>query len=225
MNEVLANIELIFTVIIAASTVFYGAYKLWRKIRIKIIAKHEEEKKRREQEQEARQVINEIYKQLKPNGGSSLRDAIDSIDSRLYRVERQQLVHNQVQQLIMLDSGLAVFETDTDGECVKTNRTFQNLVGRSQDELLGNGWINCIEDNARRDVFKEWHEAVQQEREIHMTWTLVDNRYNRIEVNCKGFPLRDANGNVTGYMGFIRKSEEQNDAISKSVNRPSLHVL
>jgi PAS domain-containing protein len=100
--------------------------------------------------------IDSIECQFKPNGGSTMRDAVDGIDARVCRVEEAVQLHSQVSNLIMLDSGIAVFETDVRGDFVSTNRTYQRLVGRTLEEVRGKGWINCVAEPDRNEVFAEW---------------------------------------------------------------------
>lgn len=201
---ILQNIGLVLGVGSAIGSALYGGYR-----GVKWIASWHRNKIRREQEdRELKKTVAEIYKQLKPNGGSSLRDTVDNIDMRIYRLEEQIGVAAQVSNLILLDAGLAVFHADQQGNFTTVNRTFQIIAGRTEDDLVDHGWTSSVDYEQRAEVLNEWLESVKYEREFHTEFNIIHTDGTKHPVSCKAFPLRKQDGDVTGWMGFIRKLDD-----------------
>lgn len=175
---------------------------------VKYVANWHRKKIQKEKEdKELKSTVAEIYKQLKPNGGSSLRDSVDKIDSRLLRLEEQAGMSAQVSSLILLDAGLAVFHADKEGNFSSVNRTFQIIAGRAESDLADLGWTSCIDYDQRAETLEEWLESVKYEREFHAEFSIVHTDGTKHPVSCKAFPLRNKDGDVTGWMGFVRKMD------------------
>jgi len=142
--------------------------------------------------------LQDIKKQLIPNGGSSMRDAIDRIEARL-------IIAEQRHKLLTMDSPFAVFETSASGDCVHVNRTYCRWTGMANEELEGKGWVNAISRDCRASVFQEWLLAVEQVREFSMDYHLVGQDGSQIKVRCNAFPMFDAKFKLSGWMGIISK--------------------
>lgn len=142
--------------------------------------------------------LEDIKQQLKPNGGSSLRDAIDRIETRIILAEQRA-------KFICMDGPIAVFETDGAGNFIHTNRTLTRWTGRAPDDFLGAGWVNAVIKTDRSRVFTEWHSAVTQKREFDETFCIAPVTGASFEVNCSAFPMVDAKEGVTGWIGIISR--------------------
>lgn len=112
--------------------------------------------------------MDDIQKQLTPNGGSSLADKI-SITSNNVLATRNELkelrdytaaVARKQQAALHLNSGCLI-EFDARGMCAFANRAFLRLLGRSELELLGTGWLSCIQAEDRHAVLSMWEDAVE----------------------------------------------------------------
>lgn len=142
--------------------------------------------------------LDAIKYQLVPNGGGSLRDAID-------RIEARQIIHEQRHKLIHMDSPFAIFETDADGNSIHVNRTYCRWTGRSAEELQGNGWFNVLAPESRSAVFNEWASAMEQSREFSMEYSIIAIAGAKILVRCNAFPMFDSKCRLSGWMGIICK--------------------
>lgn len=140
--------------------------------------------------------IEGIKLQLEPNGGGSMRDAIDRIEARI-------ITHEQRQRLVLMDSPIAIFETDANGGCVYVNRTYSRWTGRSLEDLQGMGWINVISLENRDEVMKEWNKALKQIREFSMAYNMVTINGESIRIQCNAFPMFDSKKNLTGWLGIV----------------------
>lgn len=208
------DLEQLYILLGILATLFSVGFGVYRST--KWIARwHRNRIRRQEQDSELRQTVLEIYKQLKPNGGSSLRDSVDNIESRIYRLEEQLSLSNQVSQLILLDAGLAVFHTDEQGQFTNVNRTFQVLAGRAEEELKGMGWIQCVKEEEQEQVIEQWMQSIRFEHEFHKVFIIESTTGDEYPVSCKAFPLRQQNGELKGWMGFVRRLDDTSPACYK----------
>lgn len=137
--------------------------------------------------------IKTIRKELTPNGGSSLRDAINRVEIRIEGIEFAQHISWDFETV-------AIFRTDGQGNCIWVNQTYLDLVKRGKDFLLAKGWESCIHPDDREKVVKEWKFACEDNRNIDMNYRYLDVEQNVI--NCR---VRAFGSNKTGYIGFISK--------------------
>lgn len=140
-----------------------------------------------------------IKRQLTPNGGSSLRDAVDRIEARIILTEQRA-------RLLCMDSPMAVFETDSSGEFINVNRTFVRWTGRSSQDLEGNGWLNAVFPADRVQVYNDWLTAISQEREFSAEFSLRHDSGAVFKVHCSAFPMYDTKSRLAGWMGVINRS-------------------
>ena len=142
--------------------------------------------------QEVRSSVAEVVKELKPNGGSSLRDAVNLI------VAKQRARDNTTEQY-------GVFETDKNGGCTHCNLQYLRMTGRTQEEVIGNGWVNCIYPEDRAYVREQWAEAVQDNRDFEMQYRMVNADGEPFEVIGRAVVMKDQLGRAIGYYGTIQK--------------------
>lgn len=96
-----------------------------------------------------------VQDQFKPNGGSSLRDAIDRIEKNLHILDAR--------QISLFDLSLAgVFITDEKGHCIYVSPSWCELTGLLPMQAMGDGWTAGIDQNDRERVFLEWHRATER---------------------------------------------------------------
>ncbi len=149
-------------------------------------------------------LIESIEKEFKPNGGSSIRDAIN-------RIELRQLMQEQVQHALDQDALKGIWEADSKGKCIRVNRTYQHLTGLSNEACMGFGWINAVHKDDREDLLKEWEQAVTQQREFYSEHRVV-RAGKSVKVILKAYPLKS--GEVLhGYAGVIAEEGEHADAV------------
>jgi len=139
-----------------------------------------------------------IKKQLVPNGGSSLRDAIDRIENRISMTEQRA-------KLLCMDAPVAIFEADASGNFIHVNRTMTRWTGRNTEDFKGTGWINTIPHPDRFEVFEEWTKAVAQNREYNSRFILQSVTGGEYEVVCVAFPMYGPRGELAGWMGTLAK--------------------
>lgn len=148
------------------------------------------------------QKIDVIHEQMFTNGGSTLRDAVNRIESRLNLLEKKQ-------SLYILDTPHGVYETNKAGEYTAVNRTFCRSIGKSENEALGRGWLNSIAEHDRERVDNGWRYAVENSIEYDSVYDMVDSGGYVFKVRCKANPIKSADGFVMGYIGVVDRVHGQ----------------
>lgn len=145
--------------------------------------------------------IRAIKHELLPNGGGSLRDAVDRIEARIILTEQRA-------RLLSTDSPLGVFETNLAGQYIHVNRTLTRWTGRAKEEMLGSGWLNAISPKCRNTMFLEWEQAIEQAREFNHDYFMRNAEGEEFIVHCAAFPMFDSRNNLAGWMGVITRPPE-----------------
>lgn len=140
--------------------------------------------------------IDTIFKELQPNSGSSLRDAINQMRNTLHTIEKRQRAW-----LSYEDQG--IFETDADGRTIWTNRAYLKMLNVTFEETQGNGWKNFIHPANRERVIGEWNAAVADKRDCKMPIKYLSADNEEICATCEAFAIKDDEGKLTGYVGVV----------------------
>jgi PAS domain-containing protein len=140
--------------------------------------------------------IDHIFQEFRPNGGISIKDKIDKIDTNLiYMGERQ--------RALLADVEFAHCEMDTEGRCIWINRTYTRLVERIPSEILGNGWHNCIAANEREFVLKSWFDSVKDDRELSINFNFETPSGELRPVRGTSYKMTNPEGETIGFMGKL----------------------
>lgn len=140
-----------------------------------------------------------MKREISPNHGSSLRDAVD-------RIEQAMAIRDFAHQSFLSEIGVATFTSDVDGRFTSVNREFCRMTIRTEQEALGDRWINSIPEEDRDRVVSSWRLAVRDKRD----WTVRDARIQPesgapVPVRIFAFAVRDRAGEFNGHHGFIRR--------------------
>lgn len=138
----------------------------------------------------------DVIKEVKPNGGSSLRDAVA-------RIEMNQYISDQQRRALLNLAPVPAFESNKSGECIWANRAYLRAVGKSLDEVLGFGWINHIAPNDQEVVRARWTEAIQDGRDFVLDYHILTATGGAQLVHGQAFPIRDTKNKVIGYNGTM----------------------
>lgn len=137
-----------------------------------------------------------VLSELKPNGGSSIKDAIE-------RIEDCVGLTNEVLHARMLDSDQMIFRTDEEGRIRWVNRTFARTVQRLPAELHNHGWYNIIAEPQRDRCVERWTDAVKEKRELEMTMDFKTPDGATFPVLLRTYHMSKKGGRSFGYLATI----------------------
>lgn len=154
--------------------------------------------------------VKTLLAEMKPNGGSTIRDSIDRIEKN--SMETRNAVNRAeartiARQAVMNDlAPFGIFDTAENGEVNYLNRTFSVWTGRPAGELMGYGWTNMIPPRERRSVIEAWNEALDEKRVFETQFNLVDQNGKEFAVSCRATPVKShIDGTIFGYRGIIQR--------------------
>ena len=142
--------------------------------------------------------LQEVSKELKPNGGGSIKDQVRqiAIDVKTICVERD---------ATFLLSKEPMFKNDEHGYCILANNALCQLYGVSQEQMLGLGWLNYIIEEDKERIKEEWINVIETGTEISSYYTII-NQVTDEEVPVKYRAIINKhNGKIISAIGNVEK--------------------
>ena len=141
----------------------------------------------------ANSKLKKIFAETKSNGGKSLKDSVNRVESLVINLASLVEAFHQL-------SDKPMFRADEEGNFTWMNSAFMQLTGRNSEELKNKGWISSIYEDDRERVSREWESAVEDQRTFYSEFKVI-NSYTEEEKNvrAKAFPL--VNTAFLGYLG------------------------
>jgi PAS domain S-box-containing protein len=102
---------------------------------------------------------------------------------------------------ILTAAPVGIFQADLEGNCIFVNQQCVQLMGASESEVLGSGWVKAIHPDDRERVFDQWHQAVRSEREFVSEYRFLTPQGRVNWISSKAIAIRNESGAITGYLG------------------------
>jgi len=129
--------------------------------------------------------VTEIKLQLRTNGGTSLKDAMNRIETKLGEVKNDVAVLKGRESARMYLDAQPTFECDANGYATALNKSLLDLMGLEIDEAIGYGWLKSVKQIDQDRVQREWESSVMNGREFNSNYTLI-NQITHKETNVHG---------------------------------------
>jgi len=159
---------------------------------------------------EAKEAINKISKissyELGRNGGGSTKDIIVKTYNICKEFQERDEIH------FYLDSQ-PKFECDSNGYTLKLNKKLLDILGITEQEGLGYGWMSQLVEYDKTRVLREWEEAVEINTEFSSVYTFV-NKSTGVETRVKGVAIFKRDGDkeikfVLGTLDILKITEKK----------------
>ena len=156
-----------------------------------------------------RRLLEQVVKELHPNGGSSLRDSLDRLEHKVSHTHQLTKLVLRMQRITDEHAGIATFLTDEHGQCIYANSHYLGMVGLSESEVLRDGWKNVMADKERERVGPRWQEAIRERRDFHSQITYTNYRTGETKtVNVDAFVVMD-DGDLIGWAGYVHPAHHR----------------
>ena len=175
--------------IVTSITVF-----LWKKLlkpAIRLMDDHEEIKK----------SIDIIKGEVTPNGGGSLKDAVNSLKQTCKNIETTQKVLDQRSKASLHYHDRALFEVDKLGGMKWFNERFESLTEDNGTPTEGFDWVSIVDESEREDFVKEVTSCLEMCRKIDIETKSVHNQ----TIHFLGYPYRIADKDHEGFLIHLYK--------------------
>lgn len=104
---------------------------------------------------------------------------------------------------------VGIFQTDAQGECIFVNKRWVEISGTSSVQAMGRGWTRTLHPDDREAALAEWQAAAKWGREFSQEYRFQTPEGIVNWVFGNATPLRDENGEITGYLGTIMDISER----------------
>ena len=109
-------------------------------------------------------------------------------------------------------SPVAVYQTDSLGNCIYANERWLQMTGMTMEDTLGDGWKRGLHPEDQERVFLEWSRTVRENRPFEMEYRLKTSDGLSIPVLGQATAERNDDGEITGYVGTLTDITEQKQA-------------
>jgi len=145
------------------------------------------------------EILEKMHEEFKPNGGTSLRDAVNRIEAKL-------LIEQHARRALSMAMDVGMFETDGQGMCTWVNQYYTDLTGLATEDAKNFGWVTGLFEADRERVVEEWASAVDQKRVFKLDFGMFNSRSAEYtKVQCTAFPITNIRGEVFGFVGIVIK--------------------
>ena len=145
--------------------------------------------------------LQEVSKELKPNGGGSIKDQVKQIanDIKIIRVEKDATFYLSKEPS---------FKSDGKGHYTSVNYSLAQLIGVPESELLGLGWLNYIALEDKDRIWEEWENIIESGKEISLFYGIKNpTTMEVIPVKCRAVINRDKE-KIISVIGTIEPTEK-----------------
>jgi len=180
-------------------TLCWTAWKYWIK---------PEMKKSKAKKQEFRDKMNDVWSELRFNGGGSIKDAIFQVKTSVDKIEIRMDGMEQNQRLAMSLQDIAFWESDENGNCIYASPALCKLLGRSESEILQKGWTAWIHHEDKERIIDSWKSSVEDKTAFDEIYTFKKGDGYWIKVWGVAFPRVSSKNLFGGKMGKLVPIEE-----------------
>lgn len=150
-------------------------------------------------------LMDSLIKEVRPNGGTSLRDAIDKIGVNTTKLQTsvETLTLRNLTRWKMA-YGVPSWEADAYGRCISANMELCELLQIPETDFLGWNWKNFIHPDDCLRVFADWRRIVDEKSDFHSSARYVTNEGQIVPVKlvAKAMALQ---GDVIGWIGVAER--------------------
>ena len=126
------------------------------------------------------QQHSEILKELKFNGGKSIKDVVTKIDSKLDKTQRNlDNIIAMVKAQQEYDSD-GIFIADKHGNCYYFNKAYLDITGLSFNEAVNFGWTNAIHPKDYERILGSWKTCISTMSNMELVHSYKNVKSKRV---------------------------------------------
>jgi len=149
--------------------------------------------------------IENINKELSPNGGSSLRDKVNKISEKTFDISTSLDLISKTQSSLMYLDSTPIFKCDKDGYCIFVNQSWLTLTGLNDPiQAYGRGWFRTIDPNEKELVIEEWEQCIESQSVFDRIFTIYNSQTEKlIKVRCKSSYIYSNEQEIDSFIGIL----------------------
>jgi len=185
------NLAIISTAGGIASSVSFFLWKKLIKPAINLMDDH----------QDIKQSIDIIKNEVTPNGGGSMKDAINCLRETCTSIDRTQRVLDQRSKAALHYHDRALLEVDKFGRISWFNEKFEAISEGCDSPREGFDWVNMVDESDREEFVTELSSCLEMNRKID----IVTNSITNEKFHFLGYPYRITDQEHEGFLINIYK--------------------
>lgn len=107
---------------------------------------------------------------------------------------------------------IGIFSTTADGACTYTNQHCQAILGLSDAQALGSGWLQNLHPEDRDLVLAQWTRAADTGADFDKAFRIVQPSGQQLSVHVVSGPILTSDGQLTGHVGSVKDITQQVEA-------------
>ncbi len=143
--------------------------------------------------------VSSISKELKPNGGKSMKDQMNDL-----QLSTKTILYRQ--RWILDNREEPIFETDEKGNFTWANSALIRLTDRLFQDLENNNWINALCEKTRTEVNESWQTAIENKRNFEHEIIIIDSKDRAFSAKC--IAVRQEDGKYVGKLINVEQLED-----------------
>ncbi len=152
-------------------------------------------------QEDLKKSIETIKGEVTPNGGGSMKDAINCLRSTCQNIERNQKVLDQRSKAALHYHDRALFEVDKFGSMKWFNEKFGSLTEDEGTPTEGFDWVSIVDESQREDFVKEITSCLEMCRKVDVQTESISNQ----TIHFVGYPYRIAEKDHEGFLIHLYK--------------------
>jgi PAS domain S-box-containing protein len=96
---------------------------------------------------------------------------------------------------------VVIYQADREGRCTFVNQKWCEIAGEKPEDALGESWQKYLHPDDRQRYLEEWRESIRLDHPFLSEVRMVHASSGVHWVMSSATALRDASGDVTGYIG------------------------
>ncbi len=150
--------------------------------------------------------IKEGLKELKHNGGQSIKDISVQNKLALIKIGKDVVSMKADQDADFQLSREARFKCNSLGECNAVNDSLCRLYGATDEKLLGYNWLSYVHQNSRNSVENFWRNGLKSNSVISSDYSIVNGETDE-EIQCEyvAYVKRNSDGEIISISGIVNK--------------------
>lgn len=151
-----------------------------------------------------REQLKFIASQFYRNGGGSVLDRLETLQSSVLKIDRRQRAFSDLERM-------PIFETDENRRNVYVNKSYARILKTDDSSILGFGWKSFVHPDDKERVIKSSMECAKECRIYTDSFRMVDLDGESHTFDVIAYPQTDRDGKFGGYVGsLIEKSPTSN---------------
>jgi len=163
----------------------------------------------RTQAETLQRSVDEIVKQLTPNGGTSMFDmvkqahklSLENVTMVTQTLEAVDKIKAYQWQFAETLSDKPIWESGPDGLYLRVNTALLKMTERTVAEMVGGGWENILHPEDRTRVYDEWNDAVQRHRTFESHYRVRSRSGKVFQVKAVAMPVLTETGKISSFIG------------------------